>query len=92
MLKNPSMLQKYVLSKVSKSKGKTPIEIILTFDQKGALATDNPISKSTVGPGYTRYNVVLTIINEDETLSLDKNERQQDFFEVPSPEANPTKD
>lgn len=90
--KSQSMLQKDGPSKPNKSKRETPLEMILKPDQKWALTTSDPISRSTRSLRHTKYNAMVSIINREETPSSSESESQPDSLDVPNLEADPMED
>lgn len=66
--------------------------MILTPNEKWALAIGNLIPESIKGLGNTRYNDVESIVVVEETQTPSENESQWDSLEASNPEVKLTED
>lgn len=67
-LKIQSMLKKTIDLNLTDQKGNL-ILTVLMLDQKMALATSDPITRSTMSLGYTRYDAMVSITDYEEIPS-----------------------
>lgn len=63
---------------------------MLTPEQKRVLAIGDYVPKSTASLGYGRYNAMVSLIDEEETMTLGENVSQPNSLEVSRRKADPT--